>query len=312
MRKWRVGTVSMGLSLILLGVILSISQVKGTGAFVPLVMWWPAILVVLGIEILLFLFFSKQENPIIKYDILSILFVGVLGTVGIALTVLTSSGLLEEVHTVVGSEQKTFDLPALAENLPEDIQRVIVETGFQAVKVEATKEDELHVFGTYRSDILPKEEPPITNVDEYMMTKTVGNTFYIYLKQPKVKNSPFSGSYTNISPTIVVPENLRLEVRGQGNEIGLYATSIGNHWVVDGAGTVNLHVNEDSDMQVSALVSESLKGYGHKWDKVEESDEEEVNYHQRYKGLLTLGSGSYHLDITNSEWVNLHLVEQMK
>ncbi|MFC4323976.1 hypothetical protein [Litchfieldia salsa] len=311
MRNWRVGTVSMGLSLILLGVILPISQMKGSQAFEPLLLWWPAILVVLGIEILLFLFVSKQENPVIKYDFLSILFVGVLGTVGITLTVLTSTGLLEQVQTVVGSEEVTFDLPELTEALSDDIKRVIIETGNQPVTVEGTTDKALHVFGTYRTALHQDDEPPITSVEEYTLMKTVGNTLYIYMKDPKMKTGPFS-SYTNVTPTIVVPENLRLEVRGQNNEIDLHASSIGNHWLVDGAGEVDVHVNENTDMKLSATVRQELVNSNKVWDQVEEIKDEVNQYTQEYKGLLTLGTGTYHLSITNSDWVELHIPENMK
>jgi hypothetical protein len=311
MRKWRVGTVSMGLSLILLGVILPISQMKGSQTFEPLLLWWPAILVVLGIEILLFLFVSKQENPVIKYDFLSILFVGVLGTVGIALTVLTSTGLLEQVQTVVGSEEATFDLPAVTEKISDDIKRVIVETGNQSVTVEGTNDKDLHVFGTYRASVNQDEQPPITSVDEYTMTKTVGNTLYIYIKEPKVKNGPFS-TFTNIVPTIAVPESLRLEVRGKNNQVDLHASSMGNHWLVEGASTVDVHVKEDSDLQLSARVRQSLSTPDKLWDQVEELKADADDYTQEYKGLLTLGSGTFHLDIMNSDWVELHLLENAK
>ncbi|ASA97467.1 LiaF transmembrane domain-containing protein [Anoxybacillus flavithermus] len=51
MRKWRVGTVSMGASLILLGIVLFISQWEGMGAADIFASWWPFLLVLLGVEV---------------------------------------------------------------------------------------------------------------------------------------------------------------------------------------------------------------------------------------------------------------------
>ena len=86
MRTWRVGTFSMGLSIISLGCFLLFSvkrnsSIRYTNCMVPV------LLIILGAEVLLYLLFSKKEQSFIKYDIFSIFFIGVLGSVGIAFTV---------------------------------------------------------------------------------------------------------------------------------------------------------------------------------------------------------------------------------
>ena len=67
MRTWRVGTISMGASLLLLGVFLLLSQIVGWDLTRVMISWWPIILVVLGIEILVYLLLSKSEKPVLKY-----------------------------------------------------------------------------------------------------------------------------------------------------------------------------------------------------------------------------------------------------
>lgn len=99
MRTWRVGTFSMGLSIIALGCFLLFSVIKGTEVLNSLTAWWPVLLIILGVEILLYLLFSKKEQSFIKYDIFSIFFIGVLGSVGIAFYCLLSTGLLKEFAT---------------------------------------------------------------------------------------------------------------------------------------------------------------------------------------------------------------------
>jgi len=74
-RKWRVGTVSMGILLIATGLLLLISELKGLDGAKMILRWWPVILIILGIEILVYLKvakFSGEEQPKLKFDGLSI------------------------------------------------------------------------------------------------------------------------------------------------------------------------------------------------------------------------------------------------
>ena len=306
MRKWRVGTVSMGLSLVLLGVFLFLTQIKGTKMFEPFLVWWPIILVVLGIEILFYLFLSKRENPIVKYDFISILFVGLLGTIGIGFTVLTSTGLLTELQTLVVAEDQSFNLPSIVEELPDNIKRIVLETSDHEVKIEGSDVNQLTIFGTYRAKVNPKSNPPIAGKDNYTLTKIVGDTMYVTIKDTSRHSGPFS-TYLTIDPTIIVPDSVRLEVRGKRNTISLYPGSLENHWIVDGPSYVTMHVGKNSDVLLSATSRNNLHNGNVKWDSIETTDKE-VN-DELYKGTLKIGSGTFHLDILNSELISVNLVE---
>lgn len=72
MRKWRVGTISMGILLVVTGVLLLVSELQGLSGAMLIMRWWPAILIVLGLEILAYIFLSKEDQPKIKFDGLSI------------------------------------------------------------------------------------------------------------------------------------------------------------------------------------------------------------------------------------------------
>lgn len=71
-REWRVGTLSMGIILIALGCTLFISQFEGWSSLQILFKLWPIVLILLGTEILGYLFFSRKEASRIKYDGFSI------------------------------------------------------------------------------------------------------------------------------------------------------------------------------------------------------------------------------------------------
>ncbi len=72
MRKWRVGTISMGILLVATGILLLLSEINDISGAMLILRWWPIILIILGIEVLAFIFLSKEEQPKIKFDGLSI------------------------------------------------------------------------------------------------------------------------------------------------------------------------------------------------------------------------------------------------
>jgi hypothetical protein len=75
MRQWRVGTFSMGILLVSLGFVLLVSQVIGISVIDQAIKWWPAILIILGLEVLIHIYTSNQEEPRVKYDVFSIFLV---------------------------------------------------------------------------------------------------------------------------------------------------------------------------------------------------------------------------------------------
>ncbi|MDF0728950.1 hypothetical protein PY093_20260 [Cytobacillus sp. S13-E01] len=312
MKIWRVGTVSMGLSLILLGVFLFLSQIKGLEGIEPILIWWPFILVVLGAEIILYLLLSKQENPRLKYDFMSILFVCIIGTIGIGFTLLSSSGLLGEFQSVLGSQEKTLDLPEMKEELSNTIKRIVVESENQPVTIEGSELNEVHMFGTYRTTVSKNDKGPIQFFKDYALTKTVGNTLYVYVKDSVTKNSPFHSS-TRMKPTIIVPQNMRLEVRGNNSAIDLFPGALANHWIIESNSSITINIDKNNDMSLTAVSVNELRQQGSNWDSVEQTNEnnEYDKYGNSYKGTMKIGDGTYRLDILKSNQVSINLVEDM-
>ena len=63
MRRWRVGTVSLGILLIALGIVLLAAQLKQKDILDMLLTWWPLVLVLIGGEILVFVYTAKEPDP---------------------------------------------------------------------------------------------------------------------------------------------------------------------------------------------------------------------------------------------------------
>lgn len=65
----------MGIILITLGIVMLSAQITGLPAVDLILKWWPVVLVMLGAEILIYIYLSKQEQPKVKFDVLSIIII---------------------------------------------------------------------------------------------------------------------------------------------------------------------------------------------------------------------------------------------
>jgi len=100
-RQWRVGTISLGFTLIFGGITLLIWQVSGQPAPLLLLKWWPSVLVVLGLEVLAYTFQLNKEQPVLKYDLVSICLIFVLVGATLVLSFFSSVGLNEYVRQAI-------------------------------------------------------------------------------------------------------------------------------------------------------------------------------------------------------------------
>lgn len=217
MRVWRVGSISMGISLLFLGIVLLLSKLFHLKSATILVSWWPIILIVLGAEILVYLLLSKQEKPIVKYDMLSIFFVGCIGMVGIGLTIITTTGILEKVNEWSKIETNIINLPEYEESLGDNINRVVINTGSQALTIDGSQENDVSIFGIYRAQSLGKEAV-IETMGDYLLVKEKGDTLYVQLKDVYHLSQPFQ-DWVDVYATMILPSNIALEVNGEQHNL---------------------------------------------------------------------------------------------
>lgn len=300
MRTWRVGTISMGASLLLLGIVLLLSKLVGLELIEVMISWWPIILIVLGIEILTFLFLSKQEKPFIKYDFLSIIFVGIIGSVGIGFALLSSTGLLESIEDALSSEQRTYDLPPFSKGLNEQVKRVVLNTEDHAITVEGSSIPEVSVFGTYSARNANGEEM-IPKKEDYIVAQQKGDTLFINIKELPYENTGFGDYYVDMQATVLVPYDIKLEIVGKYNPITLKPRTLKSDWIVDKAADVSIYMEKSSDIQVveaenkSMATNETVAGN-------EEASQLMKNGH--YK----TGNGTYKIQIVQSDQVSISIL----
>ncbi|MFA9559715.1 hypothetical protein ACERII_20605 [Evansella sp. AB-rgal1] len=293
MRTWRVGSISMGFTLLLLGVFLLVSQFKGGEISLILMMWWPIIFILLGIEIIIFLLIKGKEDSIVKYDVFSIIFIGFLGTVGVGLVIATTLGLAEEVSAGISITEETVNLPSYDEIIPSEVNRIVIDGKVDFLTIETTNNREFAFFGTYRTQISENSE---LLEDDILSVKKVGDTFYVHVKQLPEK---YGWNYrsSQVSATIIMPNSIDLELETDSADITLKPRSLKADWNIKGSQHATLYIQEDSDLKLQGIdVSNFISGHN-EWvieEKVNEEQREEWEYWNGAKqnGILEFGDGT--------------------
>ncbi|WP_342043217.1 hypothetical protein [Bacillus sp. OTU2372] len=303
MRTWRVGTFSMGASLIFLGLFLFFSKFLGLNLAEVLMAWWPVLLVVLGVEILVYLFLSRQEQPILKYDFLSIFFVGLIGTAGIIFAVISSAGVMGKVEEVMAKEVRSYDLPAFSYKTDDSIKRVVVRSVGYDMTVEATEDKAVSMFGTYRVETA-KKTALLKNADDIVMANQKGDTLYLNFKMLPDEMGPFN-SQGIVAATILVPNNVKLEVVGNNNSLSLKPRTLVNDWNIESSSAVTVNVMKNSNMTVETVGVDQLSGK--EWKITEEPKGEEHDAAGPKSAVYQSGEGKYLIHISNAYEVKLNI-----
>ncbi|BCD22778.1 hypothetical protein BC30090_1675 [Bacillus cereus] len=320
MRTWRVGTFSMGLSIIALGCFLLFSVIKGTEVLNSLTAWWPVLLIILGVEILLYLLFSKKEQSFIKYDIFSIFFIGVLGSVGIAFYCLLSTGLLEEVRYAIHTTRQTNTIPESKLSIPESINKIVVDAGTDnhPLTIDGRNSNEVSLLGTYEMTTKGNEKPNLKQED-FLSVQTTGETMYITLKSLPFHQRLF-GHEPRVKPTLVLPQTKHVEIRASNRDLSLYPGQLQNNWFVQESSGVSVHLIKESDISLTAVTNQKEAIGNTPWEHVEDLTKKENNSSEEnpelngqehwYKNSIKTGNGTYKLNIEKAYNLNMSVIEK--
>ncbi|MCJ7840976.1 hypothetical protein MUB24_08685 [Lederbergia sp. NSJ-179] len=296
MRTWRVGSFSMGGALVFLGVFLLLQQFFGWDPALVLMSWWPVLFIVLGVEILLYLFMARTENSRVKYDFISIIFIAFIGTTGIGMAVLHSIGLFDFAQKVVSAEVREMDLPKYEESNLTGIKRLQVETGPFDLSIETTDQKEISIFGTYEGDGFANETR-IKEVSDYAMVEKKGDTIYI-----KMKEIPYNHFYRSMDTgeaTLLIPQNIALELKGNWQPIKAAPRNLLSDWNIEGAETVHVNVEKTSNLTVAVDNVDYVDDQD--WDEIKKTDADSVE-----SALRKYGKGEHRLTIKGANTVHVN------
>lgn len=289
MKNKRVGTISMAIILIAMGVLMFISQINEVSAIDMAFKLWPLTLVLLGIEILWAKYKSSDEETVIKYDVFSVFIVFVILMVNIGMYGITETGIMKVIKSRISEQSYNYELPNEEFVIDESVEKIIVE-GFNnsRIKVRTTESSKILTMGNVAINSDSQENAKLAFDRGIFKIEQFDNTVYIKYN--------YSNDYRLSDINLTLPSDIKVEIKG-GNELDLVMDNLDNNWIVDGVSRVKLRLNRDLDMMVSTILSqEDNLGGNANWTNTQVGTEDD---HQ-HKGELVYGQGTNILNILHA------------
>lgn len=310
MRQWRVGSFSMGLILVLLGIGLLIDRFSGTPKALELVVtWWPLALILLGIEILAVGFLSRNEQFKIKYDGWSILLTIVLFFFCLGSYALSYSGVLPQIREALSLTEHSCAIPDQETNLA-GIKKVVISSREGDLELHSISGEKLTVLGQATIRASSAEAAAELARQARAEIKTVGDTLFIQTNRVPERNNIFMSNYSKSARAIFVPAGISLEVirPHTGSNTTLSLDSLAASWSVDSGGPVRINLAPDLDLTLSGSVPwsrENLTGNAD-WEYTSEEDPDN-GPHQKASGKIKLGEGRWPLVVFSEQSIEANL-----
>ncbi|MEW6622957.1 MAG: hypothetical protein AB1420_07510 [Bacillota bacterium] len=304
MRQWRVGSMSMGVLLISLGTILLTSLVKQTPVINHILNWWPIVLIILGVEIVVYLSLAKEAHPKIKYDILSIFLIIVIGIFSLVMYTVSSIGVIPKVTAAIASQNYTVVVPETKISVSPTVKKVEFDLPKASISFKKGEEDQIVIFarGQITAENMEKAEEL---ADQGKVTANqVGDVLYVQFSDvPRAKD--FSPGASDFNYTVFLPANKMVEMKRQHYYYSHYyypieidCEAVSNNFIVDNYGKdygrVKLRVNGQANLTITAVVNSQSSLAGNvDWSITTQHDTNKA------VGNVIFGSGSHKVNIVN-------------
>ncbi|MBH5319835.1 hypothetical protein I6N90_18710 [Paenibacillus sp. GSMTC-2017] len=206
-RTWRVGSLSMGITMILIGTAFAVSLWQDTEIYDLLAWVAPVIFILLGTELLLYLAMSGNRNNIVRYDWMSIFFVGLIGMASVVLALLMSTGLIEEMKQGLHATERTTFVESEKVTVPTEVNKIVVQSD-GGVTIERANTKDIQLIGQIRNWSVE----PMSNVnDSLIQTNIVGSTMYVLIRSIDHNESVFVSDGTQTRLILTLPQNIKIE-----------------------------------------------------------------------------------------------------
>lgn len=257
MRRWRVGTFSMGLLLVCAGIGLLYAQFQPVPVAGSIFMWWPVIFIILGVEVLLQSYLNKSEESRVKYDIFSVVIILLIVMAGMGLQAAGKIGLSNYIQENISSER--YYLQTNREiALDKDIQKIVIETdGCPRIKIRTGTGDSLQCNAgagiRAQSEVQAQQ---LLQEKARFTTQRIGNTLYLSLGFSTADNC-YAKAYS-----LILPERLAVELEHGNASLQITTGQIAGDWLIRGEGDLDITLAPQSDLVLYALAPQPLSLMG--------------------------------------------------
>lgn len=295
MRRFRVGTLSMGLVLIVFGVLLLLAQFNGVSALNFALKWWPLIFILLGVEVLWHVYSSKEETPKVKYDVFSMIMIFLIVLCGLGIWSLTEIGIVPQLSKMVSAQRYQLKTQFTEIALENSVKKIFIEAPGCEVRVHAGGGNSIAATATADLTADSQETAEQLLAASEINSRRLGDTIYISFDFP-LPGGDFGYQARIIKYDLVIPGDRAVEIN-EARSLVVHADQLKNNWVVDGT-DIEIRVPGSADLKIEGLVDEEDYLLGNvDWKITRPSTELGGPYKTR--GELVLGTGRYKLSIIN-------------
>jgi len=277
-RQWRVGTISMGLSLVSLGAVLLMGRFNDSFTLANLLKFWPLILIILGLEMVLYNMLTVLKGTKIKftYDVLSIFLVLLMLFVSSGLVALESTGVLSIAERALQVSERYIESEKVNYTVDSSLKSLVLAIDEGTANLRTYDGDDIKVSVIYKGYFLSQEEASQYAQDQLITTVRTGDALQIRLHPPGRGFQPHT--YVRQEVTVLIPSHLDVELERIYGETSVSLEGLKSNWVInhkDSHRSLNVTLADMADAKVSVELNGSLKG-NVQWDTESEEAAEKV------------------------------------
>jgi len=207
-RIWKIGTYSMGLTLIGIGVAFAASLWQTTSAYQLLLWLAPVVFIMLGIELIVVHSerFSKKYK--LQYNWVAVWFVGCIGAGALMLAALMSSGLLQEVNEAFHVKERHAFIEESVQLPEQPIEKIVIRGSLGYELEQQAGLEDITLLGTVRYEA--EQSIPLAE-QKLLRTSQVGEVLYVFIQPIEYKSNSFANSVVRSQLVLNVPEHIVVE-----------------------------------------------------------------------------------------------------
>lgn len=308
MRTWRVGTLTMGGTLLFLGIGLLYAQLNEKLVLDWAINWWPLVFIFLGIEVLWQSYHAKKTNTQVGYDILSVFIIGVLLCFGLAMQALSETGFIEQCNTILVSEN--YELQKTSTEIPMDagLKEVVIERSANPLEIISRSTDK--ITASCKAEVrAPSRNAALQLLQECqgLETRREGDTLYLAFTS-SYPASHISAGLIGQKNTLYLPEQLKVSIYSGASDIQIHARNILNDWYINGTQSLAVDFASTSSIQLMAQVNSRNDLQGNASWTVKEETPTDSEKPSSSSGTLNVGSGQHKMMIKSNGQVSVDIL----
>jgi hypothetical protein len=309
MRQWRVGSFSMGLLLVLLGVGLLLDRFRGsTTAFELINNWWPVVLILLGVEVLAVGFLDRNQTVKFKYDFWSMLLVVFFFCFSLGIYALDYSGIMPRLKEAVTA--RDYSVTLAEEKYPLDgINKIVLSSTDQSLELRGTGGRDLHIFGQAAIIAASFEDAARLAALGGAEIYTAGDTMFVQFNQIPYQRGNFYPGLSRIQRTVLIPADVAVEIQAAQSEVHLFLDTLAAPWSISGGDSVRATLSAALDVTINGatLRANGLKGDA-AWEPLPGG--EGAGGHSGSAATFQLGEGSWPLHLAAYREITVNIRRQ--